>query len=206
VLHSEWLSPADLQPVGVPSSCPDWKRRNITVGLKTVNHMRVAGDVHQHELLAMLGVFGCLWSAAQGLPLELGTLTAAHLSAASLAPFLGFGAAMFAFYSLVPLELQWGGAALLNISLLASDVWAAMARYFYFGAPAAPGLQPREACQSDVPESPWSSSCCLVTTRHRCLLLSCMCRRVFGQQPAVLSRGAAHRGPGDRALHSCRRC
>lgn len=35
--------------------------------------------------------------------------------------------------SLVPLELTWGGAALLNISLLASDLWAALARYFFFG-------------------------------------------------------------------------
>ena len=35
--------------------------------------------------------------------------------------------------SLMPLELTWGGAALLNISLLSSDLWAALARIFFFG-------------------------------------------------------------------------
>lgn len=86
-----------------------------------------------HELLGMLGIFGCLWSAAQGLPLELHTVLGAQWSAAAVLPFLGFGLSMFAFYSLVPYELKWGGAALLNISLLSSDLWAAAARYFYFG-------------------------------------------------------------------------
>lgn len=92
-----------------------------------------AGDVNVHELLGMLGVFGCVWSAAQGLPLELGTLTAAAWGPSALLPFLGFGACMFVFYSLVPYELKWGGAALLNISLLASDLWAAAARFLFFG-------------------------------------------------------------------------
>ena len=36
----------------------------------------------------------------------------------------------------MPYELKWGGAALLNISLLASDLWTALARFFFFGAPA----------------------------------------------------------------------
>lgn len=40
---------------------------------------------------------------------------------------------MFLFYSLVPYELQWGGAALLNLSLLASDLWTALARQLLFG-------------------------------------------------------------------------
>ena len=35
--------------------------------------------------------------------------------------------------SLIPYELQWGGAAMLNISLLASDLWAALARCLLFG-------------------------------------------------------------------------
>lgn len=81
----------------------------------------------------MLGCFGCLWSALQGLPLELPTLLHASWPPAVLLPFLGFGLAMFTFYSLVPLELQWGGAALLNISLLASDLWTALARNFFLG-------------------------------------------------------------------------
>ncbi|PRW60646.1 solute carrier family 35 member F1-like [Chlorella sorokiniana] len=91
------------------------------------------GDVPAEELLGMLGCFGCLWSAAQGLPLELPTLLRATWSPAVLLPFLGFGLAMFTFYSLVPLELRWGGAALLNVSLLASDLWTALARYLFLG-------------------------------------------------------------------------
>ena len=45
--------------------------------------------------------------------------------------------------SLLPYELKWGGAALLNISLLASDLWTALARFFFFGAPARPPGCPR---------------------------------------------------------------
>ena len=70
----------------------------------------------------------------QGLPLELHTLASAHWSPAALLPFLGFGLSMFAFYSLVPYQLQWGGAALLNLSLLTSDLWTALARLLLFGA------------------------------------------------------------------------
>ena len=47
--------------------------------------------------------------------------------------FFGFNAALFAFSSLVPNVLIWGGAALLNISLLSSDLWAALARILFFG-------------------------------------------------------------------------
>ena len=54
-----------------------------------------------HELLGTMGLFACLWSALQGLPLELATLQGATWSAAALAPFIGFGLAMFAFY-------RWG--------------------------------------------------------------------------------------------------
>lgn len=90
----------------------------------------------------MLGLFGCIWSAAQGLPLELGTLRNADWDASGLLPFLGFGLAMFSFYSLVPFELKWGGAALLNICLLSSDLWAALARYFFFGERRRPPRMP----------------------------------------------------------------
>lgn len=150
-----------------------------------------AADVPVAELLGTTGLFACMWSALQGLPLELSTLQAAHWGTATVLPFLGFAACMFCFYrwglrrgpgggppagpanahsshmprrwaqkcrscvacarprppaacagsepcpalpcSLVPVELTWGGAALLNVSLLASDLWAALARYFFFG-------------------------------------------------------------------------
>ena len=41
--------------------------------------------------------------------------------------------AMFAFYSLVPLVLRWSGAAVLNLSLLSSNLWAALARALLLG-------------------------------------------------------------------------
>jgi hypothetical protein len=45
----------------------------------------------------------------------------------------GFAAAMFVFYSSVPRVLMLGGATVLNLGLLTSDGWAALARYLWFG-------------------------------------------------------------------------
>ena len=52
------------------------------------------------ELLGMLGFFGSMWSAVQGIPLELGQLLArGRWDVGAVLPFLGFGIAMFSFYS-----------------------------------------------------------------------------------------------------------
>ena len=45
----------------------------------------------------------------------------------------GYTGALFAFYSLVPHVLNWSGAAILNLSLLSSNLWAALARNFLLG-------------------------------------------------------------------------
>jgi len=58
-----------------------------------------------------------------------------------LLAFLGFNAALFAFSSLVPYVLIWGGAALLNISLLSLDLWASLARVVFFGKPPSCGVE-----------------------------------------------------------------
>ena len=47
--------------------------------------------------------------------------------------FIGFSAALFSFSSLTPYVLIWGSAAILNLSLLSSDLWAALARIALFG-------------------------------------------------------------------------
>lgn len=47
----------------------------------------------------------------------------------------GFTAMLFTFYSLVPCVLNWGGSAVLNLSLLSSNFWAALARTFLLGEP-----------------------------------------------------------------------
>jgi Solute carrier family 35 len=46
---------------------------------------------------------------------------------------LGYNAALFAFYSTVPTVLKWGGVTILNLSLLASDLWVAAFRNFLIG-------------------------------------------------------------------------
>lgn len=45
----------------------------------------------------------------------------------------GYTGALFAFYSLVPSVLNWSGAAVLNLSLLSSNLWAALARKIFLG-------------------------------------------------------------------------
>ena len=81
----------------------------------------------------MLGIFGLVLSLCQGLPLELPTALHAPWHLSAIGPWIGYGLAMFSFYSLVPYELEWGGAAILNLSLLSSDLWTAMARLVFFG-------------------------------------------------------------------------
>lgn len=81
----------------------------------------------------MLGACGSIISFLQLLPLELHTALSTQWSPTAVLPFLGFGASLFCFYSLVPFELQWGGAAILNLSLLSSDLWTACARFAFFG-------------------------------------------------------------------------
>jgi solute carrier family 35 protein F1/2 len=46
---------------------------------------------------------------------------------------MAYTLAMFAFYSLVPVILQWSGVAVLNLSLLTSNLWAALARALLLG-------------------------------------------------------------------------
>lgn len=46
---------------------------------------------------------------------------------------LGFDVLSFLYLSLAPFVLIWGGASLLNLSLLSADLWAALARLLFFG-------------------------------------------------------------------------
>lgn len=50
-----------------------------------------------------------------------------------IAPLAAFAGALFLFYSLVPAVLILSGATVLNLSLLSSDLWAALARVALFG-------------------------------------------------------------------------
>lgn len=84
------------------------------------------------ELMAMLGFFGAIVSACQISILERNELKAIHWSAGAVLPFVGFAAAMFVFYSSVPILLKMSGSTMLNLSLLTSDMWAVLIRIFAY--------------------------------------------------------------------------
>jgi solute carrier family 35, member F1/2 len=110
----------------------------------------LGSDVSTNQLLTLQGAFGFIISLVQAgiqyLPHLLllantpgdnsGDETSSLSSSSSLGIVLGawagFIASMTSFYSLMPLQLTWGGAALLNLSLLTSDVWTGLARFFFF--------------------------------------------------------------------------
>ncbi|KAG2438260.1 hypothetical protein HYH02_010959 [Chlamydomonas schloesseri] len=87
------------------------------------------------ELLAAVGGFGAVLGGVQAVVLERGAWAAADWSSpwATAAPLLGFSLALYTFALLLPRVLLWGGATVLNLSLLTSDVWAAAARVVFFG-------------------------------------------------------------------------
>lgn len=90
-------------------------------------------DIKSSTLLSMQGRFGFIISLSQALVVEVPHLLKKPLKFSPvIAPFAGYVAAMFTFYSLVPLSLQKGGAAMLNVSLLSSDLWTGAARMFFF--------------------------------------------------------------------------
>jgi len=94
------------------------------------------------EVLGMVGAFGAVIAAAQAALLERDAWAAlisrgdgsdGGPAATAGAALAAFTAALYAFSSLVPVVLIWGGATALNLSLLTSDLWAAAARVLLFG-------------------------------------------------------------------------
>lgn len=84
------------------------------------------------ELMAMLGVFGAIISACQISILERSELKSIHWTTSAVSSFIGFFSAMFLFYSTVPIVLKISGSAMLNLSLLTSDVWTVLIRIFAY--------------------------------------------------------------------------
>ncbi|KAK1626096.1 hypothetical protein QYE76_000411 [Lolium multiflorum] len=84
------------------------------------------------ELMAMLGVFGAVISAIQICILEREELRSTQWNAGALLPFIGFALALFLFYSTVHIILKVFGATMLNLSILTSDMWAALIRIFAY--------------------------------------------------------------------------
>ncbi|CAA6667807.1 unnamed protein product [Spirodela intermedia] len=84
------------------------------------------------ELMTMLGIFGAVVSAIQISILERDKLASIHWTSGATLPFVGFSVAMFLFYSTVPILLKISGSAMLNLSLLTSDMWGVLIRTFAY--------------------------------------------------------------------------
>ncbi|BDA51211.1 Solute carrier family 35 member F1 [Coccomyxa sp. Obi] len=85
------------------------------------------------EVLALMGAFGFVWSCLQAAALEGRQLRTVVWTPEVIGLLAGYTGALFAFYSLVPSVLNWSGAAILNLSLLSSNLWAALARSIFLG-------------------------------------------------------------------------
>eukprot|EP00850_Spirogloea_muscicola_P009473 SM000053S17430 [mRNA] locus=s53:290114:294449:+ [translate_table: standard] len=85
-----------------------------------------------YQLLGMSGCFGASISLVQLLVLERSELLHTSWSPDAIAPFAVYAAALFLFYTLVPLMLKISGATLLNLSLLTADIWAVAVRSWGF--------------------------------------------------------------------------
>lgn len=84
------------------------------------------------ELMTFLGLFGSLISACQVAILERKELSSISWSRYAILPFVGYAVSLFLFYSTVPFILRLSGSALLNLSLLTSDMWAVAIRIFAY--------------------------------------------------------------------------
>ncbi|GLJ21625.1 hypothetical protein SUGI_0402500 [Cryptomeria japonica] len=89
-------------------------------------------NVDRVELMAMLGLFGATISACQLSIFEHHALSSIQWNPRDVLPFIGYAVALFCFYVLVPILLKISGAALLNLSLLTSDMWAVLIRIFAY--------------------------------------------------------------------------
>ncbi|KAI4370184.1 hypothetical protein MLD38_018558 [Melastoma candidum] len=84
------------------------------------------------EVVAMLGTFGTLVSLVQISIFERSSLEDITWSTDIILAFVGYAFSCFAFYVSAPFVLKKGGAALLNLSLLTSDMWAVLVRIFFY--------------------------------------------------------------------------
>lgn len=87
------------------------------------------------EWLAMIGLFGSVWSVLQILVFERQELTMLYQSldnVYNLYYMLGFNISLYLLYLTVPLVLKHSGALFLNLSFLSADFWAILfARYLF---------------------------------------------------------------------------
>ncbi|KAA8531353.1 hypothetical protein F0562_006062 [Nyssa sinensis] len=105
---------------------------SMLYAISNVSEEFLVKNADRVELMAMLGLFGAIVSACQISILERNELKSINWSAGAVLPFIGFAAAMFLFYSAVPILLKISGSTMLNLSLLTSDMWAVLIRIFAY--------------------------------------------------------------------------
>mmetsp|Transcript_16176 Transcript_16176/g.48478 ORF Transcript_16176/g.48478 Transcript_16176/m.48478 type:complete len:454 (+) Transcript_16176:262-1623(+) len=101
--------------------------------LCNVGQEALLGTLSNTQLLAGIGACGLALSCVQAPLLEHSQLAAAPWNWQIVALLGSYVTSMLVFYVLVPCVLRDGGAGLLNLSLLTSDLWAAAARYLFLG-------------------------------------------------------------------------
>ncbi|XP_058088143.1 uncharacterized protein LOC131235058 [Magnolia sinica] len=84
------------------------------------------------EVVAMLGVSGVLFSVIEIFLFERKELESVKWSATIICLFMAFAMSTFLFYTTLPFLLKMSGAALFNLSLLTSDMWAVVIRIFFY--------------------------------------------------------------------------
>lgn len=84
------------------------------------------------EVLAMLGLFGMLFSIIEIAIFERKSLEAVTWSAELILTFAGYTMGFFMFYTFTPLMLQKTGSMLFNLSLLTADMWAVVIRILFY--------------------------------------------------------------------------
>ncbi|XP_076950133.1 uncharacterized protein LOC143623015 isoform X2 [Bidens hawaiensis] len=84
------------------------------------------------EVLAMIGLFGTIFSVTEITIFERKNLEAVTWSTELILTFVGYTVAFFIFYSLTLLILKKSGSTLFNLSLLTADMWAVVIRIFFY--------------------------------------------------------------------------
>ncbi|CAH9127801.1 unnamed protein product [Cuscuta epithymum] len=84
------------------------------------------------EVISMMSISGLLVSICQIAIMERKSLESVKWSAEISLAFAGYPLAAFLFYSFVPFVLKMSGSTLLCLSLLTSDMWAAVIRIFFY--------------------------------------------------------------------------
>ncbi|XP_054794915.1 uncharacterized protein LOC129300376 [Prosopis cineraria] len=84
------------------------------------------------EVVAMIGVYGFLVTVVEASIIELKNVESIEWSTDLVLSLVGYTASSFLFYTLAPFVLKLSGAAMFNLSLLTSDMWAVVFKIYLY--------------------------------------------------------------------------